>query len=103
MRTWPGILGILALAACTQAVRKSDPAAAASWQEYRSAHFLIEVAAWHRDPAHLVAAFEELHAAVLAALVSEPVEIPGRVRVVVLASRRDLREMTGSDAIAGLF
>lgn len=96
-------MGILALAACTQAVRKSDPAAAASWQEYRSAHFLIDVAAWHRDPAHLVAAFEGLHAAVLAALVSEPVEIPGRVRVVVLASRRDLREMTGSDAIAGLF
>lgn len=98
-----GLAGILAIAACSQTVRRSGPAAEGPWREYRSAHFLIDVASRDREPAGLVAAFEELHAAVLAALVSEPVEIPGRVRVVVLASRGDLREMTGNDAIAGLF
>jgi hypothetical protein len=55
------------------------------------------------SPARLVAAFEELHAAVVAALIAEPVEIPGHLRVIVLPSQRDLDALTGSRSIAGLF
>ncbi len=75
----------------------------APWREYGSKHFVIDVAGWNRDPAHLVAAFEELHGAVLAALVAEPVEIPGRIRVVVLSSRRNVMDIIGQRNMAALF
>lgn len=73
------------------------------WHEYQSQHFVIDAAGWDREPAMLVAAFEELYAAVLAALVAEPVEIPARVRVVVLPRERDLVDYTGSRNVLGLF
>lgn len=66
-----------------------------SWREYRSRHFLIDVANGNGDPALLVGTFEELHATVRAALVAEPIDVPGRVRVVVLPSRRDLEQIGG--------
>lgn len=73
------------------------------WREYHSKHFIIDAAGWNRDPAILVGAFEDLHAAVLAALVKEPVDIPGRVRVLVLPHQRDLTDYSGSRYVAGLF
>src|ERR1700704_340347 len=73
------------------------------WHEYQSQHFVIDVAGWDGEPAMLVAAFEELYAAVLAALIAEPVEIPARVRVVVLPRERDLVDYTGSRDVLGLF
>jgi tetratricopeptide (TPR) repeat protein len=74
-----------------------------TWREYQSEHFLIDAAGWDHDPAHLVAVFEDLHAAVLATLVSEPVDIPARVRVVVLPHQRDLADYSGSTSVAGIF
>jgi len=105
MRNLAFIPGIVAIAACAPASRDTVRTApsSASWEEFRSTHFVIDVARRDRDPARLVGTFEELHAAVLAALVSEPVEISGRVRVVVLSSRRELRQFTGADDVVGLF
>src|SRR4051812_43913256 len=60
------------------------------WREYQTQHLVIDVAGSDREPAKLVAAFEDLHAAVLATLIAEPVEIPGRVRVILLPHERDL-------------
>jgi hypothetical protein len=73
------------------------------WHEYRSQHFVIDAAGWDREPALLIAAFEELYAAVLAALVAQPVEIPAQLRVIVLPRERDLTDYTGSRDIIGLF
>jgi hypothetical protein len=73
------------------------------WHEFQSQHFVIDAAGWDREPVLLVGAFEELHAAVLASLIAEPVEIPGRVRVVVLPGENDLYDYTGSTAIGGVF
>lgn len=75
----------------------------APWHEYQSQHFIIDVAGWSRDPASLVGALEELHAVVLAAMVNVAVEIPGRVRVVLLPRHRDLHDYAGSTAVQGLF
>lgn len=73
------------------------------WREHRSAHFSILIADGDRDPAALVATFEELHAAILAALISEPVEIPGRVRVVIVPTRRELVDVTNARRVIGRF
>lgn len=73
------------------------------WHEHRSAHFVIDVQGEDRDPEKVVAAFEELHAAVVASLIADPVEIPGRVRVVVLPSRSALAGVVGSRDIGGVF
>jgi len=78
-------------------------AGGAAWQEYRSEHFVIDAAGWTGDPARLVGALEELHAAVLAAMVADPVEVPGRLRVVLLPRQSDLFDYTGSRAVQGLF
>ena len=97
---------ILLLAACAHGAHRAGNCTLPSadrWSEYRSSHFVIDVAEGHRDPAHLVAAFEQLHAAVLAVVVAEPIEIPGRVRVVVVSSRNEVEEITGSQNIAGMF
>jgi hypothetical protein len=75
----------------------------APWQQFRSQHFVIDAAGFTGDPAKLVAAFEDLHAAVLAALVAEPVEIPSKLHAVVLPRERDLIDYTGSNDISGLF
>jgi tetratricopeptide (TPR) repeat protein len=101
------VLALLAGTACVHA----SPAVRAdgctlpgvgAWREYRSKHFDIDAAGWEGDPARLVGAFEELRAAVIAALVLEPVEIPGRVRVIVLPARRDVGELGGA-RVAALF
>jgi hypothetical protein len=73
------------------------------WHEYRSQQFVIDAAGWDREPALLIAASEELYAAVLAALVAQPVEIPAQLRVIVLPRERDLTDYTGSRDIIGLF
>ena len=75
----------------------------ASWREYRSRHFVIDAADWDRDPARVVAEFEDVHAALLATLIAEPVEIPGHVRVIVVPSASDLADYAGSRNILGLF
>ncbi len=75
----------------------------APWQELRSAHFVIDAAGYRGAPAHLVAVFEELHAAVLASLIAEPAEIPGRVRVILLPRRSDLADYAGARGVLGLF
>src|SRR3954462_12312792 len=82
----------LLLAGPAQASGRSCSLAGASFREYRSQHFVIDAAGWQRDPRILVAAFEDLYAAVLASLVAEPVEIPALLRVVVLPRVSDLAE-----------
>lgn len=73
------------------------------WREYRSRHFVIDASGWNGPPARLVRAFEEIHAAVLAALIAEPVEIPGKVHVILLPRQEDLVEYTGSRDVLGLW
>lgn len=91
----------LAMAVSLAAARAAPPPEACTlpgsrgWREIQSRHFVVDLAQSDRDPAQVVGTFEELYAAVLAALVGEPVDVPGRVRVIVLPSRRD------RDAIAG--
>ncbi|MFL5303519.1 MAG: hypothetical protein ACJ79R_24630 [Anaeromyxobacteraceae bacterium] len=75
---------------------------AASWREYRSRHFLIDATDAGPKPERLVQVFEELHAAVVGALVGEPVEIPGRVRVIVLPRERDVGDLLRAD-FSGFF
>jgi tetratricopeptide (TPR) repeat protein len=53
------------------------------------------------DPAKLVEAFEELYAAVVAALIDEPAEIPARVRVLALPSERDIERLLGRYSAGG--
>jgi hypothetical protein len=72
----------------------------AAWAEYRSKHFVFEVARWDREPGKLVSSFEELLGAVTGSLVTEPIDLPGKVRVLVLSSRRDVEKIVGSDVIA---
>lgn len=99
----PAIAFVLALSACAHGTLRQEAGSASEWKRYRSVHFRIDVERWDRDPARLVAAFEELHAAVLASLVSEPVDIPGHLRVIVLASRLEVQEATCLYDIGGLF
>ncbi len=54
----------------------------ATWTEYRSKHFVFDVWRSERDAQKLVSSFEELLGAVSAALVVEPIELPGQLRVV---------------------
>lgn len=68
---------------------------AGAWRTYQSSHFLIDVAQPGHDPAMVVGTLEELRAAVLGALVAEPVEVPGRARVILLPARRDLERIVG--------
>ena len=88
---------------CVAAEESCTIAGGSRWRHYRSRHFVFDVAARNLDPALLVKTFEELHAAVLAALVSEPVEIPGRVHVVVLPREGDLFDYTGDRSVMGAF
>jgi tetratricopeptide (TPR) repeat protein len=97
------LLALLAPLPGAAAAGKPCSVAEGPWQELRSRHFTIDAAGWRGDPARLVRAFEQLHAAVLAALIAEPVEIPGRVRVFVLPRKLDLVDFTGSLAVVGLF
>jgi len=94
---------VLVISARGVAAEGCSLASGAPWHEYQSQHFVIDAAGWDRDPAMLVGAFEELYSAVLAALIAEPVEIPARVRVIVLPRERDLVDYTGSRDIGGLF
>ncbi|MFL5313415.1 MAG: tetratricopeptide repeat protein [Myxococcales bacterium] len=98
-------VAVLVLGASVSAAgeERCSLAAGETWREYQSAHFVIDAAGSERDAGRLVAAFEDLHAAVLATLVSEPVDIPGRVRVVVLPHQRDLVDYSGSRSVAGIF
>src|SRR4051812_40175122 len=92
--------------ACVHAARREGSCTLpgdAPWRRYVSAHFVIDASGPEREGSRLVGSFEELHAAVLAALVSEPVEIPGRVHVVVLPARGDLVDTMGNPDIAGVF
>ena len=103
-RTLGVITGItmLSLAACAHAPRGQSCTLPGgdSWRELQSRHFIIEVAKWRQEPAKLVMAFEQLHAAVVAALIAEPVEIPARVRVIVLPDRLDVEDLVGPDQLA---
>jgi tetratricopeptide (TPR) repeat protein len=102
----PVAVSILLLTACAHGPQRAGNCTlpgADRWSEYRSSHFVIDVAEGYRDPAHLVAVFEELHAAVLAVVVAEPIEIPGRVRVVVVSSRNEVGDIVGSRDIGGMF
>jgi tetratricopeptide (TPR) repeat protein len=106
---WSGrggaLVALLALGASVSVAgeERCSLAGGETWREYQSAHFVIDAAGWEHDPERLVAAFEDLHAAVLATLVSEPVDIPARVRVVVLPHQRDLADYSGSRNVAGIF
>ncbi len=94
------VLGTSAFAAPAEPCSLAD---GKPWREFRSQHFVIDAAGWDREPAVLVGAFEELHAAVLASLIAEPAEIPGRVRVIVLPGENDLFDYTGSRDVIGVF
>ncbi|HYV65646.1 MAG TPA: hypothetical protein VE964_05345 [Myxococcales bacterium] len=105
MRVACGVLAAL-LFATEASAGSPEPCSLAGgkpWREFRSQHFVIDAAGWNREPARLVGSFEELYAAVLASLIAEPVDIPGRVRVVVLPGENDLFDYTGSSDIAALF
>jgi len=99
------LVALLAVGSSTRAAaaERCSLTGGAQWREYQSRHFAIDAAGWDGDPARLVAAFEDLYAAVLAALISEPVEIPARVRVIVLPDQRDLADYSGSRYVAGMF
>ncbi|HEX7622131.1 MAG TPA: hypothetical protein VF400_01070 [Anaeromyxobacteraceae bacterium] len=63
------------------------------WREYRSEHFAIDTDLAPEDTRRLAQELEELHALELQALVSEVVEIPGRVRVVALRDPRQFQDL----------
>src|SRR5215475_9646187 len=94
---------VLALATSAQAGESCSLPGGGAWREYKSRHFLIDAAGWDRDPARVVAEFENLHSALLATLIAEPVEIPGQVRVMVVPNASDLADYTGSRNILGVF
>ena len=72
-----------------------------AWREYRSKHFQI-LADEETNPTKLVASLEELHAAVLSALVDPALETPSRIRAVVLPARGDLANLLGPN-VGGIY
>jgi hypothetical protein len=97
------LIAVLLIAAGAHAAPECSLGGGASWREYRSQHFIIDAAGYDGDPGKLVAVFEDLYAAVLASLTSDPVEIPAQVRAVVLPHERDLADYTGNRYITGVF
>lgn len=95
------ILQAAALAAClaaAPALAGSDSARcsiprAASWRTVRSAHFTIATDLSREKAGRLVRELEKLHAAVLAALFGEDVEVPARLNVVAFSERRRFEEV----------
>ena len=63
------------------------------WREYRTAHFVLATDVPRRRVPALAQQLEEVHALVVEALFGEPVQIPGRVRVVAFASARPFEEL----------
>jgi len=72
-----------------------------AWREYVSKHFLI-LADEETNSEKLVSSLEELHAAVLGALVDPPIETPSRVRAVVLPAHSDLAKLLGPN-VEGIY
>lgn len=66
---------------------------AGDWREYRTAHFVLATDVPRRRVPALAQQLEEVHALVVEALFGEPVQIPGRVRVVAFASARPFEEL----------
>jgi tetratricopeptide (TPR) repeat protein len=68
----------------------------APWREYRSRHFVVATDAPRASAELLVNDLEVLHALVVAAIVGDDVEIPGRVRVLAPSSPALFRSLAGS-------
>src|SRR5436305_9369130 len=73
------------------------------WREYRSAHFVVDTDAGATDAQALVRELEHFHALLLKALVGEPVEIPGHVRVLAFAGQTDYAELAGDRNVAAYY
>jgi tetratricopeptide (TPR) repeat protein len=65
-----------------------------AWREYRSAHFVVDSDLDEPAAAALVEDLERIRALVTAALVAQPMEIPGYVRVVVPTSMFTFRAVS---------
>jgi len=102
LRNVIAFVGSLVLAACAHAPAPREDGCSlpgrGQWREYVSKHFLID-AEEGADPGKLVAAFEELRAAVVRALLTAPIEVPTRVRVVALPTREDVRRVLGTRGV----
>jgi hypothetical protein len=96
-------LAALSLAAAAPATPRCTLPGGTAWREVRSPHFVIDAAGWDKDARALAAPFEDLYAAVVAALIAEPVEIPAKVRVVLVPDLGDLRAYTYSRYVNGEF
>jgi tetratricopeptide (TPR) repeat protein len=82
-------LAAVALGACHHGLPGSERCPASGgppWREYRTRHFLVDTDLGGPAAAALAGDLERLRALVAAALVRDPPEIPGYVRVVVPAS-----------------
>ena len=71
-----------------------------AWNEYRSAHFILDTDIKEAGAAVLVQQLEELRAAALLALVGEDVETPGHARVIALADATMFEDLAGSRIVA---
>jgi Flp pilus assembly protein TadD len=76
---------------------------AGDWHEYRSKHFVVDTDVARFKAEMLVSRLEKMHALVVAALVGEQVEIPGRVRVIALSDPARFRELAGASHVAAYF
>ncbi len=87
-----------ALAACAhQTSFRCEAHGGAAWSEYRSRHFVVDTDANPERAARLVDLLETLRLLDMKALVGDELEIPGRVRVVALASDFAFRDLAGND------
>jgi tetratricopeptide (TPR) repeat protein len=73
-----------------------------AWSQYRSQHFSIYSDAEPGEVAATADELELLRAQILEGMVSGPLEVPGRLRVVALADSRVFREVAGPH-VAGYF
>src|SRR3954467_7435854 len=67
----------------------------APWREYRTAHFVIDSDAGANEVQPMVRQLEHTHALVMQALVGEPLDLPGHVRVLAFSDQTDFFEMAG--------
>ena len=73
------------------------------WREYKAAHFLLDSDMSRFKVESLLKDLETMRGMVLRGLFSDDVEIPGRIRVVALASPGDFKTLAGSSAIGAYF
>lgn len=97
-------IACIALAgACAHGPRFRCPTRGApDWAEYTSKHFVVDTDARRDRAAALIEKLERLRELELLAMVGEPVETAGRLRVLAFASESDFKDMAG-EGVAGYY